>query len=364
MTRSWTAIRGLIGYFAAWTPLVLVYALLVGGRQGLPAALAIAVALQTIGMAALLGLGVRWLARRFPPPSTGRLPWSALHVLGAVSYAALWNGGIVLGIRQDLGSWSAVWQSASSWFWWQMLNGCIVYALLVAWTWTRLSSQRAATLDRERLEAEALRVQAELDALRGRLNPHFLFNTLHSITALARQDPTRTEEALMTLADLLRYVLDPQRGGREHVRLGDELALVEHYLALERLRFGSRLQVSWHVDEDTLDATVPSLVLQPLVENAVKHAVAPRGSGGTVAVRTAFCGETLVVEVSDDGAAGETTSGDRAGGDAVGTGRRTAGPGIGLASLRQRLALLYGSEASLVTRHLPTGFQVALRLPA
>lgn len=335
-------------YFVAWTPLVLAYALLVGARQGLPAALAIAVALQTIAIAAVLGLGVRRLARHFLPPSTGRLGWALQHAVFAGSYAALWNGGILLGIRQDTGSWSAVWQSASSWFWWQMLNGVIVYALLVAWTWTRVSTQRVASLDRARLEAEALRVQAELDALRGRLNPHFLFNTLHSITALARQDSARTEEALTTLADLLRYVLDPARGGREHVRLGDELGLVEHYLALERLRFGPRLQVSWQVDDETLEASVPSLVLQPLVENAVKHAVAPRASGGMVEVRTAFSGDTLIVEVTDDG-------------DTMG--HASAGTGIGLPSLCQRLALLYGDRASLVTRHLPTGFQVALRLP-
>ncbi|MBL0938901.1 MAG: histidine kinase [Gemmatimonadaceae bacterium] len=349
MTLNWTAVRGLAMYFVAWTPLVLAYALLVGARQGLPAALAIAVAVQTIAIAAILGLGVRRLAQRFAPHASGRLGWALQHAVFAVSYAALWNGGILLGIRQDTGSWSTVWQSASSWFWWQMLNGVIVYALLVAWTWTRLSTQRVASLDRARLEAEALRVQAELDALRGRLNPHFLFNTLHSITALARQDSARTEEALTTLADLLRYVLDPVRGGREHVRLGDELTLVERYLALERLRFGSRLQVSWQVDDETLEATVPSLVLQPLVENAVKHAVAPRASGGTVQVRTEFSGDTLVVEVTDDG--------DTAGHDSSGT-------GIGLPSLRQRLALLYGDRASLVTRHLPTGFQVALRLPA
>jgi two-component system, LytTR family, sensor kinase len=362
---SWPQLRGLLRYFAAWTPLVLVYAMLVSRGDVTSSSEALVIAARTVGWAAALGLAVRWFARRSPPIDSGRLRWMATHLGAAFGYSAAWNLGILVDMRTGADSWSATLQAAESWFGWQLLYGGITYALLALITWKTLAEERAYVEATHRLESETLRIRTELEALRGRLNPHFLFNTLHSLTVLARHDGPRTEAALTELAELLRYVLDPHRGAREQVRLGDELSFVQRYLALEALRLGDRLRVEWDVDDETLDALIPSLLLQPLVENAIRHAIAPRATGGTVRITARYDADRLLLTVDDDGAQRPHEGPD----DTPNDGRLlsrpdTAGTGVALATLRRRLALQYGDEASLDTQATGRGFRVAVGVPA
>jgi LytS/YehU family sensor histidine kinase len=142
--------------------------------------------------------------------------------------------------------------------------------------------------------------KAELSALQARINPHFFFNTLNTISALLAEDPAKADEVVQTLADLFRYTFQATHAGA--VPLAEELEFVEGYLAVERARFGDRLQVRWTIDPETRTARIPGLLLQPLVENAVGHGIAPVPGGGTVRIGARMDGGRLVVEVEDDGA--------------------------------------------------------------
>lgn len=352
MLRFFHRLRPALVYVAAWSPLMLFYAVLVGSASRVSAQTAVFVALRTIGWAALLGLAVRWYSRRHPWPERVHLAFLLRHALMAVAYGVTWAALILLDIYVNVRSWDAVLAQSRDWIGWQAFYGTLLYTLIAGIAMVGIASQRARDTEVRRLEAEALRVRAELEALRGRLDPHFLFNTLHSLIALARLDPPRTERALGQLSELLRYVLDSKRGAREQVQLADELHFVRTYLALEELRYGERLRVSMDVEEDALDFVVPSLTVQPLVENAIRHAIAPRASGGAIAVSARFDADALVLTVRDDGEASSAQ------------GATTEGTGVGLDALRRRLGLLYGSRARVDAARGAQGFTVTVHVPA
>ncbi len=182
----------------------------------------------------------------------------------------------------------------------------------------------------EQARKEALR--AELKALQARTNPHFLFNSLNTVAGLIDDDPRAAEQMLERLADLFRYALNSAEVG--WVRLGDELDAVRGYLEVESIRLGERLRFDIDLDGGLLDELVPPLVLQPLVENAVQHAIAPRREGGRLWIRGERRDSVSRLIVEDDG------GGLAAPGDGNGT-------GSSLRELRERLGMLYGDGASL-----------------
>src|SRR6185295_2415063 len=181
------------------------------------------------------------------------------------------------------------------------IGSVLVYATVCAAANAVEQARRAA-------RAEVLSAEARLAALRARLNPHFILNLLHTLMGLVGRDPASAQAALEQLGDVLRYALRVQSQGLDEVRLREEWEFVERYLALERLRLGDRLRTRLEVEESLLDAVVPVFSLQPLVENAVRHAIAPRASGGSIDVRAARHGDTVLLTVEDDG----TPSGDAA----------------------------------------------------
>ena len=213
--------------------------------------------------------------------------------------------------------------------------------------------------DRERLAAQlhAELSTAQLSALRDQLHPHFFFNSLHTVAGLIREK--RDAEALKVLAalgDLLRTTLD-QRGTQE-VSLREELRVTERYLDIERVRFGSRLDVAIDVDPSLLELRVPSLLLQPLVENAVRYAIEPRTEGGRIRVSARREGEHLLLEVRDDGPGFPAWV--LRGGEAPLTDHRS----IGLANDRERLLLLYGEQHAFeLANAAGGGALVRIRLP-
>jgi len=142
--------------------------------------------------------------------------------------------------------------------------------------------------------------KAELSALQARINPHFFFNTLNTISALLTEDPAKADDVVQTLADLFRYTFKATHAG--DVALGEELEFVDGYLAVEKARFGDRLRVNWAIEPEARAARIPGLLLQPLVENAVGHGIAPLPGGGTVRIGARLAEGRLVVEVEDDGA--------------------------------------------------------------
>ena len=186
---------------------------------------------------------------------------------------------------------------------------------------------------------------ARLAELQSRIRPHFLFNTLNSAIALVRAEPLKAEAVLEDLSELFRSALaDPA----ESVTLRQEITLAERYLAIEKIRFGERLELSWQLDANAMQARLPPLLLQPLVENAIKHGVEPSRAGAQVKISTERRGSRVVVKVTN------TTP--------EGIGER--GHGLALANVRERLLLLHDVQARFQTVHQDGVFQVRLELPA
>jgi hypothetical protein len=236
--------------------------------------------------------------------------------------------------------------------------GIVVYAVIVAGFTAVLQARRARAGAIAAAQAEAALARAELAAISGKLNPHFLFNTLNSVVALTRKDAALAEQALLQFANMLRYVLATKRDTDDRVTLAEELDFVRNYLALESLRLGSRLRIDWELDPSTLADEIPPLSLQPLVENAVLHGVAPRAQGGVVAIRSAREGAdgTLHLCVHDDGAGCDPRVLDAP----PPPGRS----GVGLAALRRRFALDFDGRARMTIATAPqAGFRVDLWIP-
>jgi hypothetical protein len=198
-------------------------------------------------------------------------------------------------------------------------------------------------------QLEAQLTQAQLQALKMQLHPHFLFNTLNGIAGLVRDNRNKAAvDMLVGLSDLLRYTLE--NAGKQEVPLSEELEFLELYLNIQQMRFPDRLSIELHIAPETLRALVPNLLLQPLVENAIRHGIAPRATRGTVGVRAAHAAEVLQLEVYDDG------PGLRADGNTR--------KGIGLTNTRARLAQLYGAAHSFsVTSRAEGGTSVRLSIP-
>ena len=214
----------------------------------------------------------------------------------------------------------------------------------------------AIRIEQKLEEQNRLLLEARLDALQRQINPHFLFNTLNSIASLVRVRPEQARELIVKLANILRALL---KDHDSYVPFREELNFTDDYLGIEVVRFGAeKLRVVKEIEPGTLELPVPSMLLQPLVENSIKHGLEPRISGGTITLRSRLEGGTLIIEVEDDGVG---IAPDRA----LHTGvLEQKGTGIGMRNVRERLEVLYGADAvfevtsrpgrgTLVTMHVP-----------
>jgi len=224
---------------------------------------------------------------------------------------------------------------------------------LLTWTALYFGSKYYDSLriERERsLRAEALAQEAQVKMLRYQLNPHFLFNTLNAISTLILANENRAaNQAVTRLSEFLRYTLD--QDPMKKVTLRQEIDALNLYLSTERLRFGERLTLEFAVEEEALEALLPSLLLQPLIENAVKYAVAPREDGGRIRVEGRIRAGMLEVSVTDDGPG-------LASPEALSNGR-----GVGLRNTRERLAAVYGAGHRLAALNAQPGLRVEIAMP-
>ena len=203
-------------------------------------------------------------------------------------------------------------------------------------------------------EQKRLLLEARLDALQRQINPHFLFNTLNSIASLVRLKPETAREMVVKLANILRALL---KDHDTYVPLIEELSFTDDYLDIEVVRFGAdKLRVEKEIDPRTLSVLVPSILLQPLIENSIKHGLEPRLNGGTVTLRSRLDGDRVLIEVADDG---------------VGMGNKPAsalgraGAGIGMKNVQERLEVLYGNQARFdVVSNPGRGTLVSIEIPA
>jgi LytS/YehU family sensor histidine kinase len=304
--------------------------------QGLPWPQAVAAAL----MVAVPGIALGWGVWRFAL----RQRALAAHIAAAPVFSLAWTACIaLLALSVDAGAAAAFLRNVAAW---QMAGGLVVYGAIAA-------TARAVRTQAHLAEREAAATAAELQALRARLDPHFLFNTLHSLSHLVRHDPAATEVALERFGALMRYVLEVSRkGATDDVALEQELDFLRNYLALERLRLGDRLWVVETIEEDAMELAVPPLLLQPLVENAVRHGIAPRRMGGTIRIAAVVRNGALALEVGDDGV-GMTLE------------ACMQSDGLGLSTIRRLLAARFPDEGGMDIVTAPgAGFTVRLRLPA
>ena len=235
--------------------------------------------------------------------------------------------------------------------WQTVINGLIHLALAgVGYAWHTAEALREASERAAR--AEVLRARAELQLLRSQLHPHFVLNVLHALLGLVRRDPARAESALERLGELLRFGQWVHQTGSDWVPLSREWEFVQSYLELERVRLGDRLCLEIDADPAALEVFVPPFALQPLVENAIVHAVAPRAAGGRLELSARRSGGSLCLSVEDDGPGASP--------DEI-----AASPRMGLRLLQERLAGLYAGRARLVFE-TPAGggLRVRLELPA
>lgn len=225
--------------------------------------------------------------------------------------------------------------------------GCVFYLVAISFHYVSLAQDSSREFETRALETSVRARDAELKALKAQINPHFLFNSLNSISALTSIDPSRARDMCVLLGDFLRLTLG--LGEKASVRFSEELDLLQKYMAIEKVRFGDRLRMQQTIQEDSKACLLPPLLLQPLVENAVKHGIAGLPEGGEIRLAAERQNGRLaiIVENSWDPEAPPRRSG-----------------GMGLKNVQRRLEARYGKEASIRVNAEGELFQVSLSLPA
>ena len=305
--------------------------------------------------AALLAPAVVWYAVRWP---LDRRRWQAslaAHALGMIAFVALHEVAAAFVVMPWMNIPFGPLHFIKQLTFRSALDAAVYWAI-VGGTLAVRASREAREREQATVKLQAGLAEARLAALRAQLDPHFLFNTLNAVSALAlRGERERVVEALSTLSDLLRATL----GGApaQEVALDEELALLDRYLHIQRLRFSDRLTVEREISPGVGNAAVPAMLLQPLVENAIQHGVAARPGPTRIVIRARRDGDALQLSVLDTGPG-------FAGGNGAAPIPRTAREGIGLANTRERLAQLYGDRQRLECRNADgAGALVTVEIP-
>jgi len=231
--------------------------------------------------------------------------------------------------------------------WIVYVTGSLVYLMSIAFQYVVIAQKAARAVELRAVETSMLARDAELRALRAQINPHFLFNSLNSISALTSIDPARAREMCLLLADFLRLTLG--MGEKHVIRFSEELDLLEKFMAIEKVRFGERLHMEENIEEEAKRCQIPALLLQPLLENAVSHGIASMADGGSI---------WLQAQVQD-GRLGIMVENDR---DDEAPPRRKSG--VGLKNVRSRLEARYGKDATFRVEPSEDRFRVSMTLPA
>ena len=342
-----------VAWLGSWIAFSFVYAALMSEQSNgaMPLGLSARIALITTAVPALMATFI-W--RR-----AGRRGWSAQvrwssfagHVIQCLVFAAGWVGWVL--VIAVFGSSSRM-AGASSHVAipWQFLTGALVYVAIAASAHAAQAGSLVAQLEMKAERAERLRAQSQLASLRAHIDPHFFFNTLHSVAELANSDPAAAREAIERVSDLFRYTLQLDRRRVDLVSVEEEWTVIQSYLWLESLRLGARMRVVCSVDDDALLCAIPPFTLQPIVENAIRHGIAPKVDGGTVSISARDADGHLEIIVSDDGIG-------------VAASELESATGLGIRSVRERLAAAFGDGASLtVAVNGVSGTVACIRLPA
>jgi two-component system sensor histidine kinase AlgZ len=339
--------RRLALYLFTWFLLAILLALLVmePGRRGIPAALLLTLPPTLLYAFACLAA---WYPVRAMPLERSNV-WTLLvsHACAAMVLSGVWLLLFRLSARLSApvleGGATAVESRAAPLF----VAGALLYLLAVAFHYLLVAIERTARIEKQEIEVRMLAREAELKVLKAQLDPHFLFNSLNSISSLCGSNPASARTLTTLLAEYLRKSL--RTGSAESITLSEELELTSSYLAIERIRFGPRLELVQEIDESVRGCRVPPLLLQPLVENAVKHGIGQLLDGGTLRIAAVREGGQVRISV-DNGCDPDRVP--------------QQGEGIGLVNTRRRVEMFYGPGARVEIVDEPARFHVALVLPA
>ena len=295
------------------------------------------------------------IAHRFPLDAPGWPRSLAVHAGAAIAFsvihaAAMIGAWIATAPQRILAMPATSWASWGQRLYLQNLDWALMtYSAIVGISYALAYNRESRARALRAAHLETRLAEARLRTLEAELHPHFLFNTLHAISTLVHTQPESADRMISRLSDLLRITFS--RSGAACIPLHEELEFLQKYLEIEQTRFQDRLSVDYDIDPDTLDAEVPRLILQPLVENAIKHGVAPRMGPGTISISSHRDDAGLCLSVRDNGVG--LTGGSRA----------QLHSGVGLSNTRDRLECLYGAEQSLKFVESTPGLAVEMRLP-
>jgi hypothetical protein len=336
-------------YLLAWNPIALLLALFLALVSGLPWLDSIALALPLALVYAFVCLSGWYISREMPKSAGDVLQLLGVHTAAACLSSSLWlalGRGIAHALESAFGLFAGVEAGLLSQWPLLFVVGVLLYLLASAVQYTVLATDASRAAERRALELQVHARESELRALRAQIDPHFLFNSLHSISALTGSDPQGARRMALLLGDFLR---DSLRVGRQQqIPLGEELGLLRQFLEIEHVRFGDRLKVRWEVADDTLGCELPPLLLQPLVENAVTHGIAHLLEGGEIVIRAERREGRLYIRVQNPF-------------DPERPQRR--GAGVGLDNVKRRLDTAFGSEAAARSLEEAGAFSVELVVP-
>lgn len=296
----------------------------------------------------LLSFPLRYLYRKV----WDWVPWKLVLVIMLASYAV----GLVWVVIQNLTYWEfyKFGFRPDEWIWY-FRNSLGGFYIILCWSGLYFGIKYYQMLQKEKqkaLKASSMANEAQLKMLRYQLNPHFLFNTLNAISTLVLCEENKTANGMVTkLSDFLRYSLhtDPIK----KVPLQQEMKALALYLDIEKIRFAEHLNVEWEIADSAEQALVPSLLLQPIIENAIKYGIAANSAGGTIKIVAKSFGHDLLLEVSDDGPGITSAKASKS----------NKGEGVGLSNIRERLQTLYDDYSFTLSGNEPQGLKVNIRIP-
>lgn len=343
-----TTIKRYAIVLAAWLPFFVIWVFYARSYAHYTFRAALLTSLISMGSASLLGIAVWHVCQRWPWPLRLDVKFYFLHILFASFYSIFWSIAVdwLESVRRGTNALQDFWRNP--FLGWQLLTGLWLYGLFAGVSYAVQTRNRMQEKETIAARAEALAAAARLDAIRARLNPHFLFNALHTLAALVKFRPAMAETAIERLGDMLRYTL--KEDGRELVEFSEEYEFARQYITFEQLRYEDRLKVDVEIDPESFHFDIPPFSIQTLAENAVRHAISIRPEGGSIWIKCSCQGGKLSVTVRDDGPGASADTGQS--------------HQFGLRSLRERLRAAYGSSAHLSVHSGPEGFEANFAVPS
>jgi two-component system sensor histidine kinase AlgZ len=338
-----------IVFWVGWAFFTLWLATLLKSGGGMTRGRALIFAVILAGLAQITASAAVFTCRITPLSKTPVWRVLLIHVTAALILTIFWSmlGNIVAREMELMAGWSSTIAEYTRKRDMLLAAGEIYYWLNVAVQYALMAHKATQEAQERAVESGVRAREAELSALKAQINPHFLYNSLNSISALTSIDPARAREMCVSLADFLRLTLG--MGEKAVIPLGEEIGLLKKYCAIEKVRFGDRLTVKEEIQEEAKSCLLPPLLLQPLFENAVVHGIAQMPEGGWISLRAARNGTRMMVTVEN--------SWD----PEAGSSRKN---GVGLKNVQRRLEARYGNDAQLMAKAEDEVFRVSLSFPA